>query len=155
MIPFSILEQIINRSRKSLESRERDGELKSYTKAGGVSGRGWSVTGFYTRETDESRLVFEALHYELPELCLIRVYRENPLEILFARKWCGDMARFEQTVAKAAMVFRAALPIRPLPSDDFEEGLEDIPLSAEDRELLSSVLTPIPPPCNPDAIEEA
>ena len=65
------------------------------------------------------------------------------------------MARFELSLEKAATVFRAALPIISLPSDDVEEGLEDMPLPAEDRALLSNVLTPIPPPCNPDAIEEA
>src|SRR5262249_20062613 len=129
------------------------GELKPYTKAGGQSGRGWRVTGFYASDTAESRLVFEALHYEKPGICVVRVYRENPLEVLFARRWSGDMSKFELAIKAAAAAFRAALPVTPVPNHDVDDGLGEMPLSPEDRELISSALQPIPPPCNPDAIE--
>ncbi len=122
MIQFTVLEQIVSRARKSVESSDRDGELKSYTKAGGQSERGWRVAGFYASDTADSRLVFEALHYEIPAICIIRVYREHPLEILFARKWAGDISRFENAVENAATVFRAALPIAPLPARAVDEA---------------------------------
>jgi hypothetical protein len=155
MIPFTVLEQIVARVRRSVESRGRDGELKLYSRAGGQSGRGWRVAGFYASETAESRLVFEALHYETPAICVLRVYREIPLNVLFARKWSGDISRFEIAAGAAATVFREALPDTPLPSLEVDDGLDEMPMSAEDRELISSALLPVPPPCNPDAIDAA
>jgi hypothetical protein len=155
MIQFTVLEQIVSRARKSVESSDRDGELKPYTNAGGQSGRGWRVAGFYASDTADSRLVFEALHYETPAICIIRVYREHPLEVLFARKWAGDILRFEIAAENAATVFRAALPATALPACVDEEGVADMPLSAEDRERLLSVLQPLPPPCNPNGIDDA
>jgi len=155
MIQFTVLEQIVSRARKSVESTDRDGELKPYTKAGGQSGSGWRVAGFYASDTADSRLVFEALHYETPAICIIRVYREHPLEVLFARKWAGDISRFENAAENAAKVFRCALPATPFPARVVDEGLDDMPFSEEDRERLLSVLQPIPPPCNPNGIDEA
>src|SRR5712664_263021 len=102
MLDFSSLKQMVFQARKSASSAARDGELKPYTKAGGKnSGRGWRVAGFYASDTADSRLVLEGLHYERPGLCVIRVYRENPLQVLFARKWSGDTPRFERAVESA------------------------------------------------------
>ncbi|MDB6053943.1 MAG: hypothetical protein JWN25_1466 [Verrucomicrobiales bacterium] len=154
-ISFTNLEKVVLRSRKSIESSPRDGELKAYTREGGQNGRGWRVAGFYAYDSAQSRLVFEALHYETPSLCLIRVYRENPMAVLFAKKWSGNIAKFEIAAVEAASVFRAALPTAYLPDGTVDDSLEDMPLSQEDRELISAALLPIPPPCNPDAIEEA
>jgi hypothetical protein len=155
MIQFNVLEQIVSHALKSVELRGRDGELKPYTKAGGQAGRGWRVAGFYVPDKAESRLVFEGLHYETPAICVVRVYRENPLEVLFARKWAGDISRFEIAAGAAATAFYAALPTAPVTSQDGDDSLEKMPLSPEERELISSVLQPIPPPCNLAAIEEA
>jgi hypothetical protein len=155
MLNFSSLEQMVSQACKSASSAGRDGELKPYTKAGGQAGRGWQVVGFYAFDTGDSRLVFEALYYQTPGVCVIRVYRENPLEILFARKWSGDTSRFTLAVAAAADIFRSALPVEPAPNHDADASLDDIPLPAEDRQLIADALKPIPPPCDLDAIEKA
>lgn len=139
----------------SVESGARDGELKPYKQAGGQSRRGWRVAGFYAFDTAESRLVFEALHYEAPAICVVRVYRESPLEVLFARKWSGELSRFELAAGEAAAVFRAALPAAPISSQEADGDLGEMPLSAEERELILGALQPIPPPCNMDAIQAA
>lgn len=81
--------------------------------------------------------------------------REHPLEVLFARKWAGDGLKFATAADRAATIFRGALPAAPLPSTIVDVGIDDMPLSAVDRERLLSVLLPIPPPCNPDEIDEA
>ena len=155
MIDFTTVEQIVFRACGSVQSRDRDGELKPYTKAGGQAGGGWRVAGFYAADVHDSRLVFEALHYTSPAICIVRVYREQPLEVLFARKWAVDVSRFELAEHKDAATFRAALPATPLPARIVDDGMDAMPFSAEDRERLLSVLQPIPPPCNPDDIDEA
>ena len=155
MLHFSALQQMVSEARTSASSAGRDGELKPYAKAGGHSERGWRVAGFYAFDTAASRLIFEALHYEVPGICVIRVYRENPLEVLFARKWSGDASRFRFAVDAAAGIFRSALPTEPAPDHTAEAGLDDIPLPEEDRQLIADALKPIPPPCDLVAIEEA
>lgn len=141
MITLQKIEQMVSRVMKSAISRERDGEIKPYKGPGGQSGHGWETVGFYAADAESSRLVFEVLFYPTSKICVIRVNRENAPEILFARKWSGRKSRFEAAMNEAASAFRVALPALPIIVQD-ESDLNDIPMSAEERELLASVLKP-------------
>ena len=155
MLNFAALEQMVSHALKSVSSADRDGEVKPFTNEGGQSGRGWRTTGAYAFGGDNSRLVYEGLHYETPGICVIRVYREETSEVLFARKWSGDESKFAVAICEAAIVFRASLPDTPVIKADNELELDDMPMAAKERELLESVLKPISPPCNLDAMQEA
>jgi hypothetical protein len=136
-----------NEALSSVTRTVQPGHVIEYErKGGGETSHPWRVAGFFSEPVGASRLVFEALHFESDEVCLLRVYAERPLQIAFSvvlRK----RARDEHLVAATASI--SLIGGRELSDVASERGemREALP------EVVRTALFPIPPPIAPGTLE--
>ena len=125
--------------------------LRSYRRRGGVeTDNPWRVAGFYANETKDTRLVVEAFYLVSHDTCVVRVFREGPLEILYARKSVGDLTKLTSILDEAASAFLLHLK-NALSHQETEAGFGLIS-KLLGMPLLQG-LAPIPPPMNLADIE--
>jgi hypothetical protein len=117
------------------------------------SGNTWKTAGFYTKLNFESRLVFEICLHEKLDSPVVRVFKENPLEIVFARKFFQETG-LHKAVEQAGNAFISLLPIESVFQPEPEDSLDDLPFSEEEKQLLKNALNPIPPPMDLKTIPE-
>jgi len=156
-LDYSYINNLVQSLYDSLSSKvERVHTLKRYQGSGGTEGsHPWKTTGFYANVKPSSRLVLEALLPESSGVCVVRVYLERPVEILFARKAPNNGAGLKDVLEDASRRFLTALPVTGMGTRemrDLHKVLGSLPLSSEQQQLLVAVLNPIPPPFDPDEI---
>ena len=154
-IAYSALDAAITGAFERIRIAHPHQNVARYTSFGGGDGvPSWRTVGFYARASADTRLVCEAFHDEQRSAAVIRVFREDTAEPLFARKWAGDDGRFWDAVRSAADAFAQALPAAPVaeePADD----MSWLPLSDEQRGTIARALSPLPPPFSLAATQEA
>lgn len=149
MIDFVALKQLIIHAREAIPGLADNNAIVAYD-ARGVS---WRTFGLYAYVTPTCRLVVEGLHSAAHGFCAIRTYREDPFTVLYGRKWAGDLCRFERACLSAAEIFSSGLPATVhLPP---ARAKSDDTLFDKFFGLFAGALNPIPPPCNPDLLEDA
>jgi hypothetical protein len=154
-ITYSAVEKHITAAFDRIRAERPHHNIVRYNSSGGGDGvPRWKTLGFYARTSADDRLVCEAFHDELRSAALIRVFRENPLQLLFGRKWAGDDGRFCHAVEAAADIFAQALPAEPTreqPADD----ISWLPIADEERATVRRALSPLPPPFSLAATQDA
>jgi hypothetical protein len=106
----------------------------------GVGGQGsWQAVGLHATSLEDRKLVLEVLHLPTQEVGVVRVYQEEPPEILFARK-SADVQKLAEYVQEAASCFMANFPSQAQPFVDVEGLSSDLGFD------VSIAFTPIPPP---------
>src|SRR6267143_5637697 len=95
MLSFSEIERLVEEQLTALSAEpEIASALRSYRLQGGdETDHMWRVAGFYAYEAKNKRLVLEALYLQSLDTCAIRVFREERLKILYARKSVSDVAK--------------------------------------------------------------
>jgi hypothetical protein len=112
--------------------------LRLYRHSGG-RGPSWRTAGAYLSIADENRLVLEALYLQQIDTCVVRVYQESPLKVLYARKFGVSAPSCAQIMDSAFAVFAQHLPSRLPMQPDAHESLGP---------KVERALLPIPPPVN-------
>jgi hypothetical protein len=153
MLESSDIERLVEEQLTALASQpDLVDALRSYRIQGGdEAAQPWHVAGFYAYEGKNKRLVFEALYLKLLDTCVVRVFRENRLNILYARKAVGDTGKLSAKVCEAAELFLMHLQ-KPLAAHIFERdygGISDV----LGHSMLPALL-PIPPPVSLEDIED-
>lgn len=140
MLSFDDVADAVKRSTFGLEPvhPEAFSSLRLYRHSGG-QGPSWRTAGAYLRVAEESRLVLEALYLQRMDTCVVRVYREAPFQIHYARKFSLSAPSCAQIMESAFSVFGQHLPTR----------LPDQPAVKRSLDLdVERALLPIPPPVN-------
>jgi hypothetical protein len=152
MLSFADIERVVEEQLTALASQpDFAGTLRSYRIRGGdKAAQPWHVAGFYAYEGKNKRVVFEALYLEAPDTCVVRVFREFPLKVLYARKAVGDIAKFSSRLCEAADLFLLQLQ-KPPAVQLFERDHGRI--SKLLGQSLSQTLSPIPPPVSLKEVE--
>jgi hypothetical protein len=152
MIAFDNIKQMVTEAGKA-EPLNKELRVRQYTLQGG--GGRWCAAGFCFQESNERRLVFEALHREARNICIVRVYRGPPLEISFARKRSGASDNGLLALKEGAPNCPARLPPKLCWAFEAEACSNESKSSDDERELVASMLNAIPPLCALDEISKA
>lgn len=152
MLVFFDIERLVEEQLTALASQpDFATALRSYRIQGGdEAAQPWHVAGFYAYEGKNKRLVLEVLHLKLLDTCIVRVFRENRLNILYARKAIGDVGKLTARVSEAAELFLLHLH-NPLAVQLFERDYARI--SDMLGESILQALLPVPPPVSLEEIE--
>jgi hypothetical protein len=143
MLTFARIERLVREEATALSAGPQlANALRSYRRRGGDdTDNPWHVAGCYTNETKDERLVLEAFYLPSHDTCVVRVFRETPLEILYARKSIGDITKLAVILDEAAAQFLLHLKNAvPLQSTESGFGLIGKLLG------ITEALAPIPPP---------
>ena len=147
MSTFTKIERLVKRQATALSAEPAIGNaLRSYRRQGGEETENpWQVAGLYGYESKNERLVLEAFYLASHDTCVVRVFRESPLEILYARKAVNDLTRLAAVLDEAAAQFllhlKNAVPLR---TSEAGYGLADRVFG----KVFSQAMAPIPPPIN-------
>ena len=138
MLSFDDVAESVRKSASGLQSTHVDvsSSLRLYRHSGG-QGPSWRTTGAYLNISDENRLILEALYLQGIDTCVVRVYEENPLRVLYARKFSVDISSCMQIIDYAFAVFQQHLPSKLPVQPDAHVPLEP---------RVARALQPIPPP---------
>jgi hypothetical protein len=152
MLAFADIDRLVEEQLSVLASQPDFADaLRSYRIRGGEeAAQPWHVAGFYAYEGKNKRLVFEALYLEALDTCVVRVFQESRLKILYARKAVGDIGKLSSRLCEAADVFLLQLQ-RPLEIQLFERDYGRI--SKLLGQSVCQALSPIPPPVSLEEIE--
>jgi N-glycosylase/DNA lyase len=152
MLGFTEIERLVEEQLASLSAEPGIANaLRSYRVQGGEeTDHRWRVAGFYAYETKNKRLVLEALYLQSLDTCVIRVFREARLNILYARKSVGDVAKLSALILDAAGLFLLHLK-KSLPLQIAERDYDRV--SKLVGQSVSQALSPIPPPVNLEDLE--
>lgn len=145
MSTFTKIERLVKRKATALSAApEIANALRSYRRQGGEETENpWQVVGLYGYESKHERLVLEAFYLASHDTCVVRVFRENPLEILYARKAVNDLTRLAAVLDEAAAQFLLHLKNAvPLQTSQAGYGRLDRLLGKS----FSRAMAPIPPP---------
>jgi hypothetical protein len=144
MLSFDEVADVVKKSTFYLESLHRTAlsSLHFYRHSGG-QGSSWRTVGFYLDISSDNRLVLEALYLSRLTTCVVRVYQESPLEIVFARKFSLDGDPRADLLHLATETFGRRLPV-DLPAQ------ERVPASLG-LEVAQAML-PVPPPVDVTAV---
>ena len=152
MLRFTEIERLVEEQLAAL-SAEPDiaNALRSYRLQGGdETDHRWRVAGFYAYQAKNQRLVLEALYLQSLDTCVIRVFREARLKILYARKSVADVAKLAALILDAAGLFLLHLT-KSLPLQLAERDYDLV--SKLVGESVSQALSPIPPPVDLEDLE--
>jgi hypothetical protein len=152
MLAFADIEGLVEQQLSALASQPEFADaLRSYRIRGGdEAAQPWRVAGFYAYEGKNKRLVFEALYLKALDTCVVRVFRESRLKILYARKAVGDIANLSSQLCEAAELFLLQIQ-KPLALQLFERDYGRI--SKLLGKSVTQALSPIPPPVSLEEIE--
>ncbi len=118
--------------------------------------KSWRTVGFFLENTAEQRLVYEILLVPLRKVCVLRVYWEQPLTVLYARKFSTRANEPSVALHEASRIFVASAgEIRTSLGDSERMSgmIGKMPKSIQS--LLTKVLVPVPPPVDLEAIQDA
>jgi hypothetical protein len=140
MLAFADIERLVRDSRSTLVAGDPGLEeaVRFYSSSGGNMNP-WHTAGMYVHLDGANRLVLEALHFKKLDACVVRVFVETPLNILYARKCFGDIVPCNTLVSEATSILLAEIPTSPQSAAAFDPpgglGLKG-----------STALLPVPPP---------
>jgi hypothetical protein len=120
--------------------------LRVYRSAGG-SARKWKVAGIYATARNDARCVLEVFVHAEDDLCVVRVYQDDPLTFHYAFKTTTGLESATCLVREAAEIFRGLVP-----SDAKNASETDIP--EELGPNMIDALAPIPPPITLEHLAE-
>jgi hypothetical protein len=121
------------------------GSVCAYQLQGGgnVGARRWRVAGFYSEPVNGGRVVFEALYEPGEPECLLRIYREHPLEYLSTTVAQDRTTDAHLTAARAFVDAVADTPLRDVVAEQERRRKSFPPEVVED---IGTAPYPIPPP---------
>jgi len=131
--------------------------VQSFASSGGGTVRKtWRTLGFFLEDVYDRCLVYELLVVRRMEVCVLRVYWENPLSILYARKFSTLGSTAPAALTEASRVFIASAgEIRPPAGDAPSTTTMIASMPRALRGLFSKALSPVPPPVDLDGTPEA
>jgi hypothetical protein len=157
-IDFASIPNLISGELKCLYSLLGNSiKIRQYSGSGGIqTARSWNTAGLYTQENSNSRFVLEVLSVPSKNICVVRIYHDEPLEILFARKLMNGLDALPEVLHNASDVFSNALRLLLTKNNiDLKGMVDEMSLSVDHNKLLTQALSPVPPPCNLNEIEAA
>ena len=133
------------------------GRLQKYSRSGGVQTENpWRATGLFLARPDHNDLVCEALLLSAQNLCVLRVYWENPLNVVYAAKCSMISTVLSEAVSAATDAFSTQLDGIPNCSKNELAALsENLAVPEELWEALALATYPVPPPLRLDDIPDA
>lgn len=154
---FKALKKAVDVECFRIRQEPRSGAVQSYTlSGGGTLKKTWQTAGFFLEDGGDRRLVYELLHVRARKVCVLRVYWDEPLTILYALKFSTIAPIVSGACAEASRIFVAsAREIRPSARDSEPTTAMIAKMPRGIRGLLSRVLSPIPPPVDLEAIQES
>jgi hypothetical protein len=120
--------------------------LRVYRSAG-CSARKWKVAGIYATARNDARRVLEVFVQPEEDLCVVRVYQDDPLTFHYAVKTTSGLEAATALAREAAEIFRGLVPL-----DAKNASETDIPEELGPEVL--EALAPIPPPIALEQIAE-
>jgi hypothetical protein len=147
MSTFTEIKRLMKNQAAALSAEpEIASALRSYRRHGGEETENpWQVAGLYAYESKDARLVLEAFYLTSHDTCIVRLFREAPLEILYARKSVSDLTKLAAVLDEAAGQFLLHLKNAvPLQTSEAGYGLA----ARLFGKVFSQAMAPIPPPIN-------
>jgi len=121
------------------ESRSDAFQALQFYRHSGGEGPSWRTAGIFLDISTDARLVLEALYLPKDDVCVFRIYRNNPLDVSFAAKRRLQADACRDLADRALVEFQRRLPAT-LP-----------PQSRVPRSFGAGVaqrMLPVPPPVN-------
>jgi len=147
MSTFTEIKRLVKKQATALSAESEVADaLRSYRRQGGDETENpWQVAGLYAYESKDGRLVLEAFYLTSQDTCIVRVFREAPLEILYARKSVSDVTKLAAVLDEGAAQFLLHLKNAvPLQASEAGYGFADRLFGR----AFSQAMAPIPPPIN-------
>jgi len=150
MINDQATKEVRNRIKDSILKKIEESYIRPYQLEGAIESENeWKSFGFYSESEDEKKLVWEALYFIHRGICVIRVYRESPLNVYFSYKF-ND---FDNDLLKesASVFMKETANLKLVTQEEYIQISEDDELG-----VLNNLATcPLPPPLEINKIPRA
>ncbi|HPS00479.1 MAG TPA: tetratricopeptide repeat protein [Candidatus Sumerlaeota bacterium] len=132
------------------------GLLRRYSNSGGeLTGNPWFTAGLLLLRPDDNKLVCEADLVSSLNLCVFRVYWENPLDIVHAFKCSVTSEKFPQVIRAAIDAFSAQISkLQVCTQEDLKGVMEGASVSEPMKKYYEMATVPIPPPLDLDDVPD-
>jgi hypothetical protein len=154
---YRSIKDIVKAEFRRVQQEPRLRSAQSYTSCGGgLIKKTWRTAGYFLEVTAENRLVFETLFVPAINVCVVRVYFEQPLKFLYTRKFSTCESIASAALHEASQIYIDSASKIHIPDDASVRMSEMVKKAPKGiRAMLSKAMVPIPPPVDLEKVQEA